>query len=324
MRKSLVLLLLSLKSVSWAQTNTNFYDVRALMKLTNKEDLIKKYGPKNVVYKLDDLEGETLRQGYYLYQGTDKEIVVDFDNRCIKLFRKSNIWKHILFNLKVGQPIDSIIKANGKDFAINACFECDNDGGWIIDWNTGMLAKSGISVKLSAKNFRSMYYDLFAKEGRFRSDDSLAKDLDLYISTIVITNNIDEEIENEIVPKTMPFASDNGDVTTTIITNHSLPFNYIENMPVPSYQIDSFFKKNIQYPEFAKNNHVEGRVTVQVVINEDGSISDAVVIKGLAYGCDEEALRLVKIMPKWNAGKQNGKEVKVLHSIVVNFRLDNY
>jgi protein TonB len=59
------------------------------------------------------------------------------------------------------------------------------------------------------------------------------------------------------------------------------------------------------------------------VINKDGSISDCKVARGIGYGCDEEALRIVKNMPNWNPGKQNGKTVNVSYILPIVFELDN-
>jgi protein TonB len=61
---------------------------------------------------------------------------------------------------------------------------------------------------------------------------------------------------------------------------------------------------------------------VKFVVNEDGDISDAQVLRGIGGGCDQEALRVVKSMPKWKPGKQNGRAVKVYFTLPVTFRLE--
>ncbi len=79
-------------------------------------------------------------------------------------------------------------------------------------------------------------------------------------------------------------------------------------------------QQKINYPQMAKMAGVEGRVTVQFVVNEEGSVTDAVVLKGIGAGCDEEALRAV-LSSKFKPGKQRGKPVKVKMSLPVTFKL---
>jgi protein TonB len=67
--------------------------------------------------------------------------------------------------------------------------------------------------------------------------------------------------------------------------------------------------------------NVEGKVFVQFVIDKDGSPSDITVLKGIGSGCDEEAVRVIKNMPKWTPGKQRGRPVKVRMSLPIVFKL---
>ena len=82
-----------------------------------------------------------------------------------------------------------------------------------------------------------------------------------------------------------------------------------------------FLSKNIKYPQIAQENGTQGRVTVQFVVNKDGSIVDAVVLRGVDPYLDKEALRVVNLMPKWKPGKQRGKPVRVRYTVPVMFRL---
>jgi protein TonB len=83
-----------------------------------------------------------------------------------------------------------------------------------------------------------------------------------------------------------------------------------------------FLGKNIKYPSAAQRANVSGRVFLTFVVNTDGSIVDVNVVKGIGFGCDEEALRVVKTMPKWNPGKQSGRNVRVKYTIPVTFQLE--
>ena len=71
----------------------------------------------------------------------------------------------------------------------------------------------------------------------------------------------------------------------------------------------------------AKDAGIKGRVYVNFVVYEDGSIKDVKLLRGIGGGCDEEAIRVVKAMPKWSAGKQRGKAVRVSYNLPINFTL---
>lgn len=103
-------------------------------------------------------------------------------------------------------------------------------------------------------------------------------------------------------------------------------YDVVESMPefpnggLPA--VVDFIKKNIQYPEVARKNGVEGRVIVKVVIDKDGSVTDPVVVRSVDPYLDKEALRVIGLMPKWKPGTQSGKKVKVYFTFPVAFRLD--
>lgn len=81
-------------------------------------------------------------------------------------------------------------------------------------------------------------------------------------------------------------------------------------------------QKNIKYPEMARRAGIEGRVIVQFIVKEDGSIEDPRVIRGIGGGCDEEAVRAVS-QAKFNPGRQRGEPVRVQYSLPVIFQLQN-
>ncbi len=80
-----------------------------------------------------------------------------------------------------------------------------------------------------------------------------------------------------------------------------------------------YLKDNLKYPEVAKANNVHGRVIVAFVIEKDGSTSEFKVKRGLSNECNEEAIRLIKSMPKWEPGKKKGKAVRTSMMVPVNF-----
>lgn len=83
-----------------------------------------------------------------------------------------------------------------------------------------------------------------------------------------------------------------------------------------------FVGKNTKYPASARRMNIEGTVFVGFVIDADGKVSDAAVIKGISADCDKEALRVIQMMPKWRPGKQSGRAVRVKFVYPIKFKLD--
>ena len=101
-------------------------------------------------------------------------------------------------------------------------------------------------------------------------------------------------------------------------------FEVVENMPdFPGGQaaLMQYLAKNIKYPTIAQENGTQGRVIVQFVVNKDGSIVDAKVVRSVDPYLDKEALRVINTMPKWKPGMQRGKPVRVKFTVPVMFRL---
>ena len=98
---------------------------------------------------------------------------------------------------------------------------------------------------------------------------------------------------------------------------------HVKEKPEPAYDLIKYLRKNVVYPDSAKSKGIHGKVIIQFVVNEDGSISDSRVIKGIGGGCDEQALNAIKNMPRWRPGKQNDKKVKVYATKSMTFGLTN-
>ena len=102
-------------------------------------------------------------------------------------------------------------------------------------------------------------------------------------------------------------------------------FEVVEQMPeFPNggmAGLMQYLSKNIKYPTIAQENGTQGRVTVQFVVNRDGSIVDAKVLRGVDPYLDKEASRVISSMPKWKPGMQRGKAVRVKYTVPVMFRL---
>ena len=90
-----------------------------------------------------------------------------------------------------------------------------------------------------------------------------------------------------------------------------------------SKALEKFLKDNLVYPETAKQKDIEGKVYVKFIVEKDGTFSNIEIAKGM-FQCPEcgvEALRVVKAMPKWKAGKENGNAVRVMFALPIQFRL---
>ena len=101
-------------------------------------------------------------------------------------------------------------------------------------------------------------------------------------------------------------------------------FIIVEENPVPIGGMAAFYQhvsNNIKYPEQALLLKIEGRVFVQFVVGKDGELTDITVIRGIGGDCDEEAIRVVNLSPKWKAGKQRGRPVRVKMILPITFKI---
>ena len=84
-----------------------------------------------------------------------------------------------------------------------------------------------------------------------------------------------------------------------------------------------FLKNNIKYPENESANEIDGTVYVQFIVGKDGNIREVSIARPVSSGLDEEAVRVVKAMPAWNPGKQNGMPVAVKFMLPIKFKMMN-
>ena len=138
---------------------------------------------------------------------------------------------------------------------------------------------------------------------------------DVEVEDIEITADVDQ---NEVIEEYVPVEVEEEEVQEQEI------FQIVEEMP--SYpggeqKLMEYVAKNIKYPQIARETGIQGRVFVGFVVEPDGSVSNVKVLRGIGGGCDEEAVRVVKSMPKWKPGKQRGKAVRVSYMLPVNFKL---
>lgn len=129
-----------------------------------------------------------------------------------------------------------------------------------------------------------------------------------------------EAVEQEEIP----FEATNVDESAPLDANTDEVFKVVEVDPEFPGGVEALYKylaENIKYPVMAKNNKVEGRVYITFVIEKDGTVSDAKVLRSVNEELDAEALRVIKAMPKWKPGMQQGVPVRVQYNIPITFKL---
>ena len=93
------------------------------------------------------------------------------------------------------------------------------------------------------------------------------------------------------------------------------------HFPGGSQAMMDYLSKNVKYPKVAEQLAIQGRVIMAFVVEEDGSITNVKVVRGVHPSLDKEAIRVVEAMPKWIPGKQNGQYVRVKYNLPVTFKL---
>jgi protein TonB len=145
-------------------------------------------------------------------------------------------------------------------------------------------------------------------------NEEMIEEIEMNLDIDVSADQKMEEIEYTVPVEELP------EETTEEI------FTIVEQQPEPEGGFEAFnayVKEKLRYPKQASRLDVSGMVFVQFVVEKDGSITDAVVVKGIGAGCDEEALRVINNSPKWKPGKQRGKPVRVFKIIPIRFVLKN-
>ncbi|MBR6466015.1 MAG: TonB family protein [Bacteroidales bacterium] len=134
----------------------------------------------------------------------------------------------------------------------------------------------------------------------------------------ISTDDSDQKIEIKPYVEAKP-------VEEEVEVEEEIPFAIVEDKPMFQGKDANEFTKwvynNIEYPEIAKENGIQGRVTVQFTIDKDGSVKDVKVLRGVDSSLDKEAVRVIQKSPKWSPGKQRNKPVKVKYTFPIIFQL---
>jgi protein TonB len=114
------------------------------------------------------------------------------------------------------------------------------------------------------------------------------------------------------------------DQSNVVEEAYEKPFTIVEQMPEfpgGASNMMKFIAENVKYPAMAREAGISGNVFVSFVVNRNGEISNVKILRGIGGGCDEEAIRVVRLMPSWIPGKQNGKPVPVQFNLPIKFIL---
>ena len=138
---------------------------------------------------------------------------------------------------------------------------------------------------------------------------------DVEVEDIEINADVDqnEVIEEYVAPEVVEEEIEEAEIFTVV---EEMP-----EFPGGMAKLADYLAKNIKYPQLARESGIQGRVFINFVVENDGSVTNVKVMRSLGGGCDEEAVRVVKSMPKWKPGKQRGKPVRVSYNLPVNFKL---
>ena len=115
------------------------------------------------------------------------------------------------------------------------------------------------------------------------------------------------------------------EVEEEVVEEEAIPFQLVEEKPSfqggDANQFSKWVNQRLVYPEIAKENGVQGRVTLQFTVEKDGSVTKVKVLRGVDPSLDKEAVRVVSMSPKWSPGKQRDRAVPVTYTFPVIFQL---
>ena len=180
--------------------------------------------------------------------------------------------------------------------------------------NAALLTGADVLLRLAGMGLRIYLANALGGEGT-ETLTIVEDDADVEETAIVSSEELNQAVEIKYVPVAV---EEEEPEEQTI-------FEVVEQMPeFPNggmAGLMQYLSKNIKYPTIAQENGTQGRVTVQFVVNKDGSIVDAKVLRGVDPYLDKEAVRVIMGMPKWKPGMQRGKPVRVKYTVPVMFRL---
>ena len=151
--------------------------------------------------------------------------------------------------------------------------------------------------------------------------------------------DIGEEINDDMMPEPLEVSQEQSEVNDVDVMmdyenieseeikpdySRQKVYDIVDEMPTFSdgdYELLKYIADNLEYPQEAVDGGIQGTVFVRIIVEPDGSISNPKIIRGIGYGCDKEAVRVIESMPNWEPGHRKGEAVRVYMSIPVSFKL---
>lgn len=151
----------------------------------------------------------------------------------------------------------------------------------------------------------------------------LSDQIDIVDDDIEIDDNMFLKLEDD--PGSGVEIMDYIEVIDEVVEEEEIPFMLVEEKPTfqkgDANQFSKWVNQRLIYPEIAKENGVQGRVTLQFTIDKDGSLTKVKVVRGVDPSLDKEAVRVVSMSPKWEPGRQRDRAVPVTYTFPVIFKL---
>lgn len=136
----------------------------------------------------------------------------------------------------------------------------------------------------------------------------------LALLLVMVVAACSKDKEEEVLKFSAVSTADPERIFTAVETNPEFPGG--------TEALYRYLSENVKYPDVARKANIEGRVFLKFVVRTDGSVNDVMVVKGIGFGCDQEAIRVVKNMPKWEPGKQSKIPVNVEYILPIAFQLE--
>lgn len=222
--------------------------------------------------------------------------------------------------------IQAIVKANQQKVAVTTSVELSqlaNKKKAVVEKRTVVKEEKKEIVK-QVKSSIKFTAPVIKKDNEVKKEIVSQEDLNntkTAVGAFDVKGNSDQgtvlKAEQDIAQPAPPAPKPSAEIENKV-------FDVVEQMPSfpgGNSALMSYLNSNVKYPVVAQENGVQGRVVISFVVERDGSITDVQVVKSVDPSLDREASRVVRSMPRWNPGKQNGQAVRVKYDVPVSFRL---
>lgn len=265
-----------------------------------------------------------------------KEIMYDYDPQQIVAYKINGTYKFYIYPFYLESYANKYFKKNGNSFAMNdslslSVIELQETPKHLInkhgDKNMAYFINGLHEPNISIIPINWVNKSILKNCAiAFPVSDNLEQ---YNIPMLFVNNSIAKKL-GIYLPKKIPFfASGNVPKFVTYIDfptyKYSAPLmekaNAIPSFPGGITAMEQWLEKNLIYPDDAKNEGIQGTIEVKFTVEKDGCISNAYVNKGKFPSLNDEALRLVNLMPKWIPGEYNGNPVRSYYTLPIKFRL---